>query len=77
MEGMGVEASPWRQMPVRLPNQVPWRRSFGPARRMVNSETLICSLAPRIMAKPELPALHQPRPSSELLSSMLSRDVGA
>lgn len=48
-------------------NKAPWRRSLGPVRRMANSETLICSLAPRIMAKPELSVLHQPR---------LSRSVG-
>jgi hypothetical protein len=30
----------------QLPKQVPWRRSSGPVRRTVNSETPICSLAP-------------------------------
>jgi len=33
MEGMGAE-------------DLPWHRSPGPVRRMANSETLICSLAP-------------------------------
>jgi hypothetical protein len=33
MEGMGTE-------------DLPWRRSSGPVRRMANSETLVCSLAP-------------------------------
>jgi len=73
MEGIGTEASPWRQMPVQLPNQVLWRRSFGPVRRMANSERLFTALLHRIMAKPELPALRQPMASSEPLSSILPR----
>ena len=43
MEGTGAEVSPWRHMPVWLLNQVLWRRSSGPVRRMANSETRICS----------------------------------
>lgn len=44
-----------------LPNPVPRRRSSGPTRRTANIEGLICRPAHRIMAKPELPALRQPR----------------
>lgn len=46
MEGMGTEALLWRHMPVRLPNQMSWRRSFDSVRRMANSETRSCCLTP-------------------------------
>ncbi len=45
MEGMGTEAFAMASYASQLPNQVPWRRSFGPIRRTANSEALICRLA--------------------------------
>jgi len=59
MEGMGTEGSPWR-------------RSFGPVRRMANSETLISGLASSHHGEAGAPALRQPRPSSGLLISKVS-----
>lgn len=43
---MGTEAFAVASYACQLPNQVPWRRSSGPVRRTVNSETPTCSLAP-------------------------------
>lgn len=68
MEGMGTEAFAMALFASQLPNQVPWRRSSGPARRTANSEQPFTVLLHRIMAKPGLPALRQPRPSFALLN---------
>ena len=46
MEGMGTEVFAMAPYASQLPNQVPWRRSFGPVRCMANSKMSSCSLAP-------------------------------
>lgn len=72
MEGMGVEGSPWRQMPVQLPNQVLCAVLLVRHGAWRTVKRVFAVLLHRIMAKPELPALRQPRSSAGLLISKVS-----
>ena len=72
MEGMGTEAFAMASYASQLPNQVPWRRSFGPVRRAANRETSICSLAPSHYG--EVGAVH-PSSAEALLPTGAGRTV--